>query len=427
MEWVDRCVDHLIGGTSINVTGLAGSGRSRALSLIAKELEESDWQILHWTPASVPREKRDLAQQLDVLLATDKIPVLIVDDYGEIVSTQNRWLDSLLFARTALQHGSDKHALRCVVATYPRDRQAIVSDGSGLLDRAYPMVPETEIGTQQDASRFGCRDASVLLSLTGGNSHLLSVGGSTPDERRGNVRSAALRWLPRWIGQLDEMHQSRLADIVGRANPATWKPQEADPVLAPLVLPRHSADSLHCQVLESVDPQEILPLLMRQPWPYGDTRTAARRFCARCGSDLNPLWVDNFLSQLADPEWQYLVEFLQSVTDILGSDSRIDILSRDWIPPNHLVSPGDIRNGLQHGGITDAVKSRLRWRIYDRGRGVNLHDRQLILRSQNAVFQLPPAKDVIGLTRGGNVSDPAVARAVSIPARQAWKDARVVL
>lgn len=428
VEWTDRCVDYLIGGDSINVTGLAGSGRSRALQLIAKELDCSDWSILRWNPATLPSSKRVVAEAIDVLLETDKIPVLIIDDYGEIVCSRNyRWLDSMLFARVASSHVAHQEALRCVVATYPRDRRIITSDGSGLIERARPLVPQVDNGARHLAAHFGCADAGEILRLTGGNFHLLHVGGNSPNERRGNVRSTAAKWLPRWIGQLDEAHQVRLAEVIERTSPASWRSQEVDPVLAPLIVPYPLNGTLRCSVLDSLNAPEVLSLLIGQPWVYGDARKAAQRFSARCGNDESLLWVDNYLSDFAGSDWRHLVKFLEAVTNILGRDSRVDILSRDWKGPSNFVSPSTIQASLKQGGLTDALEARLRWRIYDRRRDVNLHDRQLILRSQGTVFHLPPARAVIGLERGGNDSDASIAFTNGTPALDAWKYAQVVL
>lgn len=427
VEWTDRCVDYLIGGDSINVTGLAGTGRSRALELIAKELDSSDWSVLHWNPATLPNPKREVAEAIDLLLETDRIPILIVDDYGEIVCSRNyRWLDSMLFARVASSHVAHQEVLRCVVSTYPRDRRIMISDGSWLLERARPIVPEVDLGTQHPATHFGCKDADELLRLTGGNCHLLRVDGSSPNERRGNVRSTAGKWLPRWVGQLDELHQARLAEVIERTSPASWRSQEADPVLAPLVVPCPLDDTLRCKVLESIKPHEVLSLLVGQPWPYGDARRAAQRFSARCGNEKKLLWVDNFLSDLDGLGWRYLVNFLVAVTNLLGSSSCVDLLSRDWISGKR-VDPDDIRDGLRGGGLPNELWARLRWRIYDRRKGINLHERQLILQSQETVFKVPPVRDVIGLERYGNEQDALIALANSIPARNAWRHARVVL
>lgn len=427
MKWVDHCVDYLIGGESVNITGLAGSGRSRALDLVKGELDRSDWRILHWKPATLPSSKRHIVAQIDGLLHTDKIPVLIIDDYGEIVCSQNyRWLDAMLFARMSSSLTDTNHALRCIVTTYPRDRRITTSDGSGLLERARRLTPEINKGTQNLAARFGCTDADALLNFAGGNAHLLKAGGNTPNERRGNMRSLAAQWLPRWIGQLDEAHQIRLAEIIERGSPASWRSGDADPILAPLVVPYLAKDTLRCKVLESIEAHDILSLLVGQPWVYGDAPMAAKRFFARCGNEKRLLWVDNYLSELDAVGWRYLVNFLVAVCDLLGSSSRIDMLSRDWISGRR-VDPDGIRNGLHSGGLPDELRPRLRWRIYDRRRNMNLHERQLILQTQGTVFKIPPIRDVIGLERDGNEQDAPVALANSIPARDAWKLAQVVL
>lgn len=432
MAWVDRCIDHLILGDSINLTGLAGSGRSLALTKIIEQLDKSDWNLLQLSSAELrDMSRRDIESRLDSLSVTEKFPVLVIDDYGELIfSPQRRWIDSMLYARITSHTDVDHERLRCVVVTRPRDTRMITPDGSNLLEHAQSVTPEMDNGTQQLAERFGCDDVDGLLRLTGGNAHLRNVEGDTPQERRRNARSAAEQWLPTWIGQLNEEHQRRLADILERASPARWSSQEADPILAPLVVPLQMGEALRCHLLESIERQDVLSLLMGQPWPYGDVTTAVRRFSARCGDDQAPLWVDNFLSDLTGSGWNRLVDFLVSLADILGPDCHIKILSRNWVHGKGLIAPRDIKSALRGAGLPPSPTPRIDWRIYDRKvlRG-DLHERQLIVRAQNAVFKLPPANHILGIgsTPSVNEHDALIAVATSKSALEAWENAQIVL
>ena len=68
VDWTDACVDHLIGGGSLNLVGLDGSGRSRGLHMIADALDPSDWTHLVWSPSDLATmQRRDISAEIDVL------------------------------------------------------------------------------------------------------------------------------------------------------------------------------------------------------------------------------------------------------------------------------------------------------------------------------------------------------------------------
>lgn len=371
-------------------------------------------------------DRDEVAARLRSISRLSKIPVLIIDDYGEIVfSPTHRWLDSMLFAHINETSNRDEEALRCIVVTHPRDRNIRTFDGSGLIERAIPVVPEIATGTQQLAAAFGCVGPDALQRFCGGNAHLLRAGGRTPNERRGNVQSTAAQWLPKWISQLDVWHQSRLAEIIRRTRPPAWRRDDADPVLAPLVVPRQVDHELRCQMLESINPSDLQALLVGQPWPYGNMKAAADRFRARCGSEPRPLWIDNYLSAVQGSQWNQLVDFLVTVLDSQDDMSQFCILSRNWVNGRE-VKPSQIHDGLRAGGFPHRLDSRLCWKTYGSRASGRLHGRQLILRSRTEIFALPPATDVVGLVTRGNEGDAVVDIDNGVESMNAWKRGRTV-
>ena len=237
MDWTETCLYHLIGGGSLNLVGLDGSGRSRGLRMIAAAFDPCDWAPQFWSPSDLATlERREIHSAIDLLAHSSRIPVLLIDDFGEFLMARNGpWLERLLFSKVFGAAAGDYPSLRCVVVTHPRDRE-IVGPGSGLRERARHMHPPEWTSTAQEIARFGCTNAEDLLLFTGYNSKLLGVSGHSPDARRGVVRSTARKMLPSWIGQLDASHQKRLGAILSREKPPRWRHDDADPSLTPLVL-----------------------------------------------------------------------------------------------------------------------------------------------------------------------------------------------
>ena len=427
MDWTDTCIDRLMGGDSINLVGLDGSGRTRGLRMIAAALNPSDWTSHVWTPSDLASmQRREIRAKIDSLCHSDRIPVLLVDDFGALLMAQNgSWLEGFLFGRAFGSAAGDSPSLRCVVVTHPRDRE-IDGPGSGLRERAHHMHPPEWTPTTLDMTRFGCRTAEELHLLTGFNSKLIRVGGDTPDARRGAVRSTARRLLPAWIGQLDTDHQNRLERILSRAQPPRWRQDDADPSLTPIVVPNWSENPTRCAITDCMEIDDLGKLLVGQPWPHRDPRAAARRFCARCGSDPKPMWVDNFLSDTDQLDFMRLVEFLQMVLAGLPRATSIRLLSRNWVG-GHPVRAAEIATALRQAGCSPDVEKRLHWRLYDKRDVGNLHGRELVLGKRRATFRLPPADIVIGEADTGNETDAPVAFRSSASTFAAWKSGTTVV
>ncbi|MDE0516276.1 MAG: hypothetical protein OXH43_08070 [Acidimicrobiaceae bacterium] len=421
MDWTDNCVDHLIGGGSLNLVGLDGSGRSRGLRMIVHALDPSDWTHLLWSPIDLATmHRREISAAIDTLCDDDRYPVLLIDDFGELLMTPSGpWLERMLFSRVFEAHNHDRPSLRCVVVTHPRDHE-IVGPGSGLRERARYVQPPPRDPAAQELADFGCTNAEELLLLTGHNNHLLGVSGETPNARRGLAKSKAQEWLPRWIGQLDTGHQSRLGAILDRGHPPQWRHDDADPSLTPIVVAKRSDNAPRCAVTSSIAVEDLRRLLVGQPWPERDLKASANRFSARCGNDPAPLWVDNYLSDTSLLDFTKLVEFLKVILSNLPRVAYIRILSRNWVDGRRVYA-SDILTALQQAGISQEHKNRLHWRLYDQRNNVNLHRRELILSTRRAAFSLPPARIVIGQDLASNETDAAVALASSAPASTAWK------
>ena len=423
MNWTDECVDYLIGGGCINLVGLDGSGRSNSLRTIAETLalEPSDWTCHIWGPSEfASMQRREVTSEIDSLQHSGGIPVLLIDDFGEILMTKDGlWLERLLFSRVFEASVDNGPSLRCVVVTHPRDRE-IVGPGSGLRERARHIYPTQVTPTRQQIAGFGCGNAEELLLLTGNNHHLLNVNGNSPSAQRGIARSTAQKWLPKWIGQLDTGHQNRLGAILSRAQPPRWLPEDADPLLSPIVVPRRSEAPVRCAIPECVKVEDLKDLLVGLPWPNHDLRAAARRFCARCGNDPNPLWVDSYLSDVDQLDFGRLLEFIEMVLCELPNAECIRLLSRNWVAGSR-VHTSEILAALQQAGMSPELESRIQWRLYDQRNGANLHRRELILSSRRASFSLPPARIVIGQDPASNETDAAVAFPSCATAIAAWK------
>ena len=419
VDWLKTNVDYLIGGDSLNLVGLDGSGRSLALRAIAEALNPSDWTPRVWTPRDLTAMKRrEIRGAIDSLYHPDRIPVLLVDDFGEFLMTrEGRWVEQLLFSKASEAAPDDRPPLRCVVVTHPRDDE-IVGLGSGLRERARAVHPPAKTPTDQEIAPFGCSNAEELLLLTGYNKHLLNVSGATPDARRGAVRSKARELLPGWVGQLGARHQKRLGAILSQTGSSKWQQNNADPSLLPLVVPKRSESSIRCTIAECVQSNDIEELLIGHPWPDRDMRAAVNRFRARCGNDPNPLWVDNFLSDTR-LDFARLVEFLRMILLRLPSATRIRILSRDWVGKR--VHPADILSALQQAGMSAELEERLHWRLYDQRDNTNLHRRELILSTRLVAFNLPPARIIIGQDSAGNETDGEVEFSSTKVASEAWE------
>lgn len=389
--------------------------------MIADALDLSDWTQLVWSPSDlVKMQRREVSAAIDVLCDDDRYPVLLIDDFGELLMESiGPWLERMLFSRVFEAPSHDRPSLRCVVVTHPRDHE-IVGPGSGLRERSRYVHPPPRDPTAQEWADFGCTNAEELLLLTGHNNHLLGVSGETPNARRGLAKSKAQEWLPRWIGQLDTGHQSRLGAILDRRHPPQWRHDDADPSLTPIVVAKRSDDPPRCAVTNSIAVEDLRRLLVGQPWPERDLKASANRFSARCGNDPTPLWVDNYLSDTSLLDFTKLVEFLEMILSNLPRATCIRVLSRNSVDGRRVYA-SDILTALRQAGISQEHESRLHWRLYDRRNDANLHRRELILGTRRVAFSLPPARIVIGQDVASNETDAAVAFASSAPASTAWK------
>ena len=150
---------------------------------------------------------------------------------------------------------------------------------------------------------------------------------------------------------------------------------------------------------------------------------SARRFCARCGNDPAPLWVDNFLSDTRALDYSRLVRFLELVLSSLPSTTTIRVLGRYWIG-RKAVSSEDIVTSLREAGMSSELENRLRWRLYDQKLTTNLHRRELVLSTRRTAFSLPPARIVLGQDPAGNETDAVVAYASSRSTSEAWRNGK---
>lgn len=274
--------------------------------------------------------------------------------------------------------------------------------------------------------RFGCQDVAELHGLTGGNAHLLAAQGGTAAERLGQLRVAGRMRLPYWVGQLDAGHQQRLAAILSRPSPARWKRDDADPVLTPMVLQEGEDDDLRCRTPACIRSDDVLPLLIGQPWPERDPAGSARRFAARCGTEPTPIWADNFLSDTQQLDFSLLVPMIHDVLDLLPKLTRLRLLSRDWVDQRRVYAL-DILNALGAARLRPDAQARIEWRLYDQRAAGNLHRRELLLPRRGSAFTLPPAQIVVGQAGAGNETDAATSIASSSATLAVWKHARPVV
>ena len=419
MEWIDQCIDRLIGGDSLNIIGLDGSGRSIGLRAIADSLD-SDWLTRVWTLSDLRKMDRgEIIFRLDSFSHPTKIPVLFIDDFGAyLVTRDGLWLDQNLFSQVHRVYSDDRPTLRCVVVTHPRDGE-IVTDGSSLRDRAHRIYPPRltiEAGQIRD---FGCNTDKEVLLLTGGNSHLMKVGGIRSTERRGNLKTTAQHRLPKWVGQLRVDHQSRLAMILKGKN--VWNDGQRDGldlVLSPLIIPDESVTPERCTITSCIEESDLRELLVGAPWPSSNARAGARRFRARCGNDPTPLWADSFLSSLEHLNFQQLVAFLEDIVSNHDEIAELRVLSSNTVAKKK-IEPQSIVDKLMD--LSSDLKLKLQWRMHSSAfRPSDLHQRQLILNNRRVAFSLPPATAVIGQISSGNETDAAIDFDASQDTLNAW-------
>ena len=431
MDWTKTCIDHLISGTPLNLTGLDGSGRSRGLRMISRALNASDWTHLIWSPSYLTAMNRKAVRsEIESLYRSCghglRIPVLLIDDFGQFLMTRDGpWIERMLFNQVFEESENNRPFLRCVVVTHPRDSEIVVS-GSGLRERSRYIHPPKYVPTAQQVASFGCSDADDLLLFTGCNEHLLSVGGGNPDTRRSEIRRTAREKLPLWIGQLDTTHQNRLGRILDRVQPPPWRKDDADPSLTPIAVPDKSQSPTRCAITACLEAEDLRLLLTGRPWPSRDLREAARRFSARCGSDPSPLWADNYLSDIRRLDFSKLVEFLKLVLAELPNTTTLRILSRNRVGRRRVHSE-DIQCALRQAGISTKIESRLTWKLYDHWHGTNLHRRELILSKRGTAFSLPPVRIVVGQDVVGNETDAEVAYSSSAATWVAWRQGEEII
>lgn len=427
VDWLDDCLERLISGESLNVVGLDGSGRSTSLKRIASSLDPDDWITLSWSVHDLKSmSRREVRAAVDGLSDPNRIPVLLIDDFGQnLLTDDGPWLERMLFSKVHESSDDSRPSLRCVVATHPRDRE-IVGPGSALRERCRQLAPAAGEFTEDTLADFGCVHSDELVALTGGNAHLLAPGGRTPEERRGVIRPVAQRHVPRWVGQLDQSHQARLATILKRPSPARWRVEDADPVLSPLVVRSTTNSGSVCLAPECIDTGEVQTLLVGEPWPRFSVDASARRMAARCGNEPSPIWVDNYLSDFSQLDSVALVRLLAVWIDLLPTLDHVRILSRNWVGGERVYA-STIVQSLEDAGMTDEIGSRIEWRIYDQRNSVNLHRRELLLPRRGTAFTLPPAQIIVGQTDPGNETDAATPLVSSSATSAAWNDAVKVL
>ncbi len=427
MEWFDACIERLISGDSLNVVGLSGSGRSASLNQLEARLDAEDWVSTLWKIDDLRRmTRKQIKSAVEALTDPLRIPVLLIDDFGEYLMDQDgRWLERMLFSRINEIHHDTRASLRCVVVTHPRDRE-IVGPGSGLRERSHEISPASHWISSTMTDAFACSGFDELLALTGGNAHLLGCGGSGPAEKRGSLGPVAQHWLPYWVGQLDSVHQRRLATVLQRRPPARWRGDDADPVLAPLVVRSGAECEPTCVIPACIRPEELKPLLIGEVWPSRRPEVAARRLVARCGTDPRPLWADNFLSDVEKLDFALLVKLLHRVLDLLPSTTKFRLLSRDWIDGRRIY-PQDICDALSVARLRPEIAARIEWRIYDQRETSNLHRRELLLPIRGVAFTLPPAQILVGQADPGNEADSATPVTSGRATIDAWKVGRKVI
>lgn len=408
----------LLEGHSLNIVGLAGSGRTCALLDIKSALlgDPSMWSCAHWTAPSVAAATdAELVEELRVLKESGRVPVLLIDDFGELlVSARGKRLEQRLFTLVS-DSDDNREALRCVLVTSPRDR-SIEVPGSGLRERCKVVFPSRGRIAPEVAGRFGYGDAQDLLNFCGGTHLLAPSRPADPASERGVAMQRARSVAVTWIGELRPEHHRRLSNILSRAAaaPSSWRTNGVDEALVPLV---NCNPSQRCHVVDAMRNAEISDLLVSEQWPSRSTAASVRRFVARCGNEPVPRWIDNFLSDTNTLSPTLLVRFLSGVLEALGG-RRLEILSRRQVGAA-VIDPAALVADLRAAGVTSQLESRIDWRMYDLSAG-NLHDRQLLLPGRTEAFKLPPATVVVGQTHAGNESDAELPVRDHGAVRQAW-------
>jgi hypothetical protein len=421
MSWASQIEGWLLEGHSINIVGLSGSGRTSALDQVQAVLEadRSLWSSIRWSNAEiVDWTDAKLVAELQSLKSTERIPVVLIDDFGELlVGPAGKRLEQKLFTLVNEANG-DCETLRCVLVTAPRDRNIQVP-GSGLRERCKTVFPPPDHVADEVVGRFGCVNTSELRAFCGGSQLLAPARRALAAEERGRAMQQAVAAVVTWSGQLRGEHHRRLGEVLARpkATPSTWREGGIDEALDPMVIRDGSGK---CHVVDAVRSSRISELLITERWPSKNTDASARRFVARCGNEPAPRWIDNFLSDTGWLQPSLLVRFLSSVLLSLGG-RPLEILSRVQVSKS-AIDPAQVAADLRTAGITPAQEKLLRWRMYDSKPG-NLHDRQLLLPGRTEAFKLPPATVIVGQALPGNESDAELLVQDHSAAKAAWSTA----
>lgn len=411
----------LLEGHSLNIVGLPGSGRTEALIEVESVLQADPavWSCTRWNHAEVlAKSDTELLEDLRSLKATEGVPVLLIDDFGELlVTARGKKLEQRLFTLVN-DSNPDAETLRCVLVTTPRDRNIEVP-GSGLRERCKTVFPRRWRVAPEVAGRFGCSDDQQLLAFCGGTHLLAPTREREPASERGIAMQVARSAAVTWIGQLRDEHHRRLGDILSRppATPSTWRAGDIDEALVPMII---STAEGKCHLVDALRNADIPDLLSSEHWPSKNPAASVRRFVARCANEPKPRWIDNFLSDTSWLSPTKLARFLSEVLEALDGRT-LEILSRRQVGDT-TVEPSDLAAALRSAGITPDQESRLDWRMYDVQRG-NLHDRQLLLPGRTEAFKLPPATVIVGQTQAGNESDAELPVRNHDAVRAAWSSA----
>ena len=367
------------------------------------------------------KTEAEVAADLRRLKGSGLIPVLLIDDFGDLlVTTRGKRLEQLLFT---LVNDSDPDAesLRCVLVTTPRDRNIEVP-GSGLRERCKTVSPRRWRVAPELAGHFGYSDDQQFLDFCGGTHLLAPARRGDPASDRGIAMQRARTVAVAWVGQLREEHHRRLGDILSRpaASPSTWRSAGIDEALVPMVI---GSQNGRCHVPDVLRHADLNDLLLSEHWPNRNASASARRFVARCANEPTPRWIDNFLSDTAWLDARKLARFLSEVLQALGGRT-LEVLSRRQIG-DAAVDPADLATALRAAGVTADQETRLNWRIYDSRVG-NLHDRQLLLPGRTEAFKLPPATVIVGQAQAGNESDAELPVRNHDAVRTAWASANPI-
>jgi len=405
----------ILEGTSLNVVGLPGSGRSSWVARFEQHLTEGGWTCLRWTSGDLKTMDRQEMKSAVHDLSERGLPVLLIDDFGSLLVEENGpWLERLLFSYVN-ERGEARAPLRVVLVTAPRDRE-IVAPASVLRERCRVVVPVPCDPTEDDLRALGCGTRVEVEELTGLCTHLGPRSGRNPDEERGILMRRCLELLPCLVGELDGALQRRLGMILRRASPPSWRPEAGDRLLRPLVVCGGNGST--CAVPSLVDREELATLLLSERWPEGDLVRSARRFAARCGNEPAPIWTDNYLSDMEQLDFRRLARFLVEVLRVRPPGTRLRLLSRSHVGGVR-ASPARLGEALR-AELSEEAAARLEWKLYDRAIGGNLHLRELSLPRRGVGFSLPIATMIVGQTPMGNESDAELPLFENRPAQEAW-------